>query len=224
MRSRAVTFSAIGDRGLRFDGLDERAQDGVTGRVAAGFDDAAPLMRGFAPQRQLAGIVAIERRTEFEQFFDPRRRIARENFDDRLVADSGAGTLRVDCVQRRRIVFAHRRGDTALRPIGRRAFPKPRLAKHGHRHRREFQRGHEPGDAGAHDERPAAAFFHRRRPQSRGWLSSSIRSTERRARSATAGAIVTSNSIAWSECSTFGNVLRFMCGQRLHGRTKSIEG
>ena len=213
------------DRGLRFDGLDERAQDCVTGRIAAGFDDAAPLMRRFTPEREFAGVVAIERGAEFEQFFDPRGRIARENFDDRFVADAGAGPLRVDRVKRGRIVLADRCRNAALRPIGRRAFSQSRLAEHGHRHRREFQRGHEPGDACAHNQGAAAAFLHGRGAQSRGCrLSSSMRSTERRARSATSGAIVTSNSIASSECSTFGSVLRFMCGQRLHGRTKSTDG
>ena len=82
-----------------------------------------------------------------------------------------------------------------------------------------------PGDAGADDDRVAAVRSAQRRAQSRGRrLNSSMRSTAARARSATSGAIVTSYSIASRLCSTFGSVLRFMCGQRLHGRTNSTLG
>ena len=54
----------------------------MTGRVAAGFDDAPALMRGFASQRELAALGAIERGAEFEQLLDSRGRVARENLDD----------------------------------------------------------------------------------------------------------------------------------------------
>ncbi len=53
----------------------------------------------------------------------------------------GAGALRVDRVQARRIVLADRRGDPALRPIGRRAFAKPRFAQDGYFRRVELERG-----------------------------------------------------------------------------------
>ncbi len=46
--------------------IDQRLENLVTGRVAAGLDDAAALVRGFAPERQLARVGAVERRTELE--------------------------------------------------------------------------------------------------------------------------------------------------------------
>ena len=53
---------------------------------------------------------------------------------------------------------------------------------------------------------------------------SSMRSTARRARAATAGSIVTSCCIVSSARRILGRVIRFMCGQRLQGRTNSISG
>ena len=104
----------------------------MSGRVAAGFDDAPALMRGFASERELAGVGAIECRSELQQIFDARGRVARKDLDDLRVADSGAGALGVDRVQSRRIVFADRGGDAALRPIGRGAFTQARFAEHRH--------------------------------------------------------------------------------------------
>ena len=137
----------------------------MTGRVAAGLDDAAPLMRGLASQRELAGVGAVERRAELEQLLDARRCVARENLDDLRVADAGAGALRVDCVQARRIVLADRGGDAALRPIRRRAFAQPRLAEHGDACGLKLERRDQAGDAGADDQRVAAHAF----PSARGF-------------------------------------------------------
>ena len=116
------------DRGASAYRFDQRLENLVAGRVAAGFDDAAALMRGLASQRELAGVGAIERGAQLEKFLDARGRVLREDLDDLRVADAGAGALRVDGVQARRIVGAHRRGDPALRPIRRRAFAEPSLA------------------------------------------------------------------------------------------------
>ena len=140
--------------------FDQRFENLVTGRVAAGFNDAAPLVRGLAAERELAGFGAIERGAELEKFFDARGRVARENLDDLPVADAGAGALRIDRVQARGIVLADRRGDAALRPIGRRAFAEPRLAEHGYFRRLELERGDQAGDSGADDERVAVMRLH----------------------------------------------------------------
>ncbi len=149
------------DRRVRGDRVDERAQNRVSGRVAAGFDDAAALVRGFASQRQLAVGVAIERGPEFQQFFDPRGRVLGEDGDDFLVADAGAGALRVDRMQSRRVVFTHGGGDAALGPVGRGAFAQTRLAQDGDLHRHELEGGHQPGNPGADDEGVAAMLFDR---------------------------------------------------------------
>ena len=82
-------------------GFDERAQNRVSGRVAARFDDSTALMRGFASEHELARVVAIEGRAELEQFFDARGRVAREDLDDLFVANAGSGALRVDRVKAR---------------------------------------------------------------------------------------------------------------------------
>ena len=44
------------------------------------------------------------------------------------------------------------------------------------------------------------------------------------ARTAISGSTVTSCVMVSSACRIFGSVIRFMCGQRLHGRTKSTSG
>ena len=51
-----------------------------------------------------------------------------------------------------------------------------------------------------------------------------MRSTARRARTATAGSIVTSAVMVSSERRILPSVIRFMCGHRLQGRTNSISG
>ena len=78
-----MTSSTTSIDGFVAHGLDERVENLVAGRVAAGFDDAAPLVRRLASEREFAGIGAIERRAELEQFFDARRCVAREDLDDR---------------------------------------------------------------------------------------------------------------------------------------------
>jgi hypothetical protein len=132
----------------------------VAGRISAGFDDAPALMRSLAPQRELSGVGAIERRSELEKFFDPRGRILREDLDDLRIANAGAGALRIDGMQTRRIVRAHRRGNPALRPIGRRAFAQPSLAQDRYLGGLKFERRNQSGDAGANHERIAARPFH----------------------------------------------------------------
>ena len=196
----------------------------MTGRVAPGLDDAAPLVRRLTPEREFAFVGAIEAGAQFEQLFDARRRVAREDLDDCRIADSGARALRIYRMQARRVVLADRRRDAALRPAGRSAFTQRRLAENRHAGAAEFERGHQAGDAGADDDDVAAADLRHAAQSSGCRLNSSIRSTERRARCATSGAIVISYSIASSECRIFGSVLRFMCGQRLHGRTNSTLG
>ena len=51
-----------------------------------------------------------------------------------------------------------------------------------------------------------------------------MRSTAWRARPATAGSTVTSSLRNTSDSRIFGSVMRFICGQRLHGRTNSTLG
>ena len=63
-------------------------------------------------------VVAVEARAERQQPLDRRRR-ALDQFADRVrVAEAGAGDQGVRLVQRRRIVGADRRRQTALRPAG----------------------------------------------------------------------------------------------------------
>ena len=119
-------------------------------------------MRGLATEREFARIGAVERSAEREQIFDARRRIARQNFDDRFVTDTGPGPFGVDCMQARRIVFAHGGGDSALRPIRRRSASQSRLAEHRYVRRCEFQRRHQTGDAGADDHDAGRLHVHAR--------------------------------------------------------------
>src|SRR4051812_3415376 len=51
-----------------------------------------------------------------------------------------------------------------------------------------------------------------------------IRSTERRALAAISGSITTSSFMYTRLSRIFGSVMRFMCGQRLHGFTNSTSG
>src|SRR5205085_261515 len=51
-----------------------------------------------------------------------------------------------------------------------------------------------------------------------------IRSTDRRALPAIIGSIVTSSFMETRLSRIFGSVMRFMCGQRLHGLTNSTPG
>ena len=156
IRSSAVDVLDDAIDGCVRTASNQRLENLVAGRVAARFDDAPALVRGFASEREFAALGAIERCAEFEQFFDARRCVVREDLDDLFVADARAGALRVDRVQARRIVLSHGRGNAALRPIGRGADAQARLAEHGNVQRGEFERGDQAGDAGADDERVAA--------------------------------------------------------------------
>ncbi len=131
----------------------------MTGCVSAGLDDAPALMRRLASQRELAGIGAIERGAKLQQILDARRRVARENLDDLGIADAGAGALRIDRVQARRIVLPDRGRDPALGPIGRGAFSQTRLAEHGYARGRELERRDQAGDSGSDDQNVAVVAF-----------------------------------------------------------------
>ena len=78
--------------------------------------------------------------------------------------------------------------------------------------------------------RRAAADDERRRPSMSVMLRmasvqiASMRSTARRARPAIAGSIVTSCVHRLQRAADIGSVIRFICGQRLHGRTNSTSG
>ena len=85
-------------------------------RVSAGFDDAPALMRGLASERKFAALGPVECGAEFEQLFHPRGCVLSEDLDDLCVADAGAGALRVDRVQPRRVVGADCGRDAALAP------------------------------------------------------------------------------------------------------------
>jgi hypothetical protein len=200
------------DRDVRrlADGLDQGADELCAGGVAVGVEDAPAAVRCFAAQRELPVGGAVELRAEIEQPPDRGGAALGQDFDHRRVVQTGADRQRVLCVQARCIVRADRRRNPPLRPGTRSTRAERGLGDQVHAvGRGQGERGAEPCDPGADDDdvgcaRPlpavngprSLAIAHRaprlppaHRPCPR--PTSSIRSTARRARTATSGSIST---------------------------------
>src|SRR6201999_3916069 len=124
------------------------------------------------------------------------------------------------------------------RPSRRGAFAERRRGNHRHRARREFEGAKQPREPAADDDDVAGIIDHivmllrhvyllsltPGRADVVQFLRSIIRCTDRRARSAIAGSMVTSSRRPSRLSKIFGSVIRFMCGHKLHGRIISISG
>src|SRR5271169_4692234 len=197
---------------------DQSAHDFTARGVAAGMDDPPPGVRGLQAERQSAAGLAVEIDPEKGECFDRSGSLSREAPDHIGIAETVAGSERVRGVQVRSVVDADRSGEAALRPKCRTLGANVALRDEQYRPRRQMQRGHQPGDPGADDYYAPVEGAHV------GRHSATIRSTATRARAASAGSMVTSVRIVSSARRIAGRVIRFICGQRLQGRTKSTSG
>src|SRR5262249_53214957 len=118
------------------------------------------------------------------------------------------------------VAAPHRGGDAALGPGAGAGHARPGARQHDGRHGRQLQCGEQPGDARAQDQRAIGLDD----VVDVANVIASMRSTARRARTAMAGSTITSVVMVWSEWRIFSRVMRFMCGHRLQGRTKSTCG
>ena len=102
--------------GVGAHGVEQRALDLAAGDVA-GVDDAPLAVPALAAELELPVAVAREtaRRVSDSQL-DRRRRLARADLDDRLVAEARARDERVLDVRLERVVGRQHRGDAALGP------------------------------------------------------------------------------------------------------------
>ena len=183
--------------------------------------DARPGVARLAPERELPAFVAIERRAELDEVTDDGRRLTCQERDGGRIAR---------CPRSRR-AYPPRAG--AGRRL-RRGRPPCRPARAGSRRWRRTRpcrrgaRGSRPGRA------PSTSRPRQRRRRSRPRTSCATviggfprRASARpsaRARAATSSATSTFVSSLVSASRMFGNVIRFMCGHRLQGRTKSQVG
>ena len=108
----------------------QHAADLAAGGVAR-VQHAAHAVRGLAAERRAAVGVAIEGRPPLHQLGDVARPIGHERLDGLRIAQAVARGDRVPCVQLRRVVGPHGRGDAALRVTGV-ALARMRLAEDGH--------------------------------------------------------------------------------------------
>ena len=208
------------------EGAAERAHHLGAGRVAR-VQDAGARVRGLARQVELAGRVAVEARAERQQLREPLRPLAgqRARRPPRRPAPRPPRACPRACsagespgptapamppcahgllarVAQRSLARAGRRG-------GRRGRAPPTARRRRRRSRRRRPRGR----------RRVRALIGR--PRGRRPASARPRGAPA---SATAGSTSTRCSIVWSACRIFGSVIRFMCGQRLQGRTNSVSG
>ncbi len=145
------------DRRVRVHRFDQRLENLVAGRVAAGFDDAPALVRGLASECEFARhrCDRTRRRARAVLRCEPARRASRISTSISSLMPAPARCVS-NRVQARRVVFADRGGDAALRPIGRRAIPRRVLHSTVTLRGCEFERRHQTGDSGADDDRVAA--------------------------------------------------------------------
>ena len=213
----AVPHQLEGEGALEDGEAALRAERGAQGAHDLGargvprVQDACSRVRGLAREVELAGGVPIEARAEGQELREPLRPLARQAGDGRRVAQLPRHREGVRRVERGRVPRPHRAGDSALRPRAVARASQGALGQQVHPPAAEAERDREPGRAGAeHDDVGLAnrveASVHRPAPRP----TASIRSTARRARSATTGSTSTRCSISWSERRIFGRVIRFM--------------
>ena len=193
--------------------LHQGADDLGASAIARGVDDAAARVCRLQPERKRAGRGAIEGGAMPNERGNGVRTGLQNAPGHRRIAQAIAGRQGVLQVQRGVVVSADSRGHATLRPCAGGAGTQRRTGQHKHRQRRQVQRRHQAGEAGADDD--GTILNHR---------TASMRSTASRARAARPGPIVTSWRMSSSAARIFGSVIRFMCGHRLQGRTKSNSG
>ena len=149
-------------------------------------DDAAAAMRRLKSELQDAGGVAVEAGADGHERFDGVGSAGKNALRRRRVAEPVPGRERVGEMLPGVVIGPDAGGDAALRPDARRFGPERRRRQNDDRTRRQMQRRHQAGKAAADDDRLAGK---RRGGAHR---TASIRSTARRAGSATDGSIRTS--------------------------------
>ena len=183
-------------------------------------DDAVAAMRGLEAERNAPSAPRSKRTPTARDVRSPPAPHARMRLRDgaRRRARRRLRACRRDAG--RGVVVAHGGGKAALRPGAGGFRAERRVGQHDHRHRRQLQRGHQPGDAAADDD--AAGLR---------WLGISdlippACARRRGARGAAiAGSIVTSCGHGLERVrGCCASVIRFMCGHRLQGRTNSSSG
>src|SRR4029077_3845401 len=129
-----------------------------------------------------------------------------------------AGGDRILEMQLRIVVLAEARRPAALRPGAARCVAEGSCRKRHDGLWGERERRRQSSGTAADDDRAPGEFVNFRDQIS------SIRSMESRARAATTGSILTTFPFSSSASRMLLSVIRFICGQRLHGRMKSTSG
>src|SRR5262249_14567528 len=189
--------------------------------------DAAVAVRGFQAELESAVGPTVKGDAPAGQVFDGAGGSGSDALDHRSITQFGARSDGIGRMQSRVIVRSDSRGDATLCPGAGRAQGEWRLGEHDDGLGREMQGGQQSCESGTDDDRLArkrvSNLLHGEFSEG-GSQIASMRSTARRARAATSGWIVTSGPMVSSAWRIFRSVIRFMCGQRLHGRTNSISG
>ena len=185
---------------------DESGHNGLAGAVSVDAHDAPRAVRRLPRQAQPAIEIPVERHAVRQEVLDAGARLARENMGDAGVGEPRSRRDRVGRVGLRAVALANRSGDATLRPGGRRAFAERLRRQHGDRKRRKPERRKQPGQSSADDKNAVRSartaelqrFFnaqfahnHPLLSKTRQAVRSIIRSTARRARTATSGSTVT---------------------------------
>ena len=159
MALTASVFFSTRMRATVGDALPQHASDLAARRIGR-MQHAAHAVRAFGCERRLAVSVAIEPRAPLDQLARIARSLVAEHAHGALVAEPVARDHRVARVEFRRVVFADRRGDAALRVLG------VAFVRIGFRDdddvagRRQLDRRAEPRDSAADDDE-VAAYIHR---------------------------------------------------------------
>ncbi len=205
------------DRRCAQNGGGESPDDGRARTVALGVQDAPSAVGGLQPEDGPAIGVPVEAHPGLLQRLDDSRGGGNDIGGHFRIAETVSSGERIGKMQRDAVIGTEACGNAALRPGARRFAAKRTTCQKQHGLRRKCQRRHQAGNAAADDGRPVLlrqALAH----------TSSILSTARRAAAAMAGSTVTSWRFSSRAVRIFPSVMRFMCGQRLHGRINSTSG
>ena len=151
-RRRAAPLEHLDARVLG-DHRGELAQDPAPRRAPARVRDAAARVPALEPEREVAVAVGVEAHAERLEVAEALGRLGAQDARGAAAHDAAARLQRVLLVLLGRVVAGQRRGEPALRPVGRRLGERARgderdagaLARGG-------QGGVEAGGAGAHDD------------------------------------------------------------------------
>ena len=223
---------------------DERAHHLRAGGVAAGVEDAAAAVRrprGRARARRRRAVEA-RRRAPTRRSISPGAR----SVSSPTIAGSSSPPPTASVSSACRRGESSRPSAAATPPCAQGLDPPTPsmvLVTSSHPQRRERERRAQPGHAGAEHDDVRASCLHlapsvrRRRGRCHAgvgssptvtpgtWRSSRASARPRdAARAATSGSISMRAVMVSSERRILGSVIRFMCGQRLHGRTNSTSG